>query len=74
MSRRLYRRTDPLNATYNKTSRMIRTDTGYFYKVRGGTFNGPFETLEEAEADLLTFMAVLKIENEMDMFDFRISA
>ncbi|WP_444997641.1 hypothetical protein [Aliikangiella sp. IMCC44359] len=66
MSRQYYRKTDPINVTYTKTSRIFTSDLGVFYKSRGGKVNGPFDTLEGAQEDLAVFMKILEIEEGID--------
>lgn len=67
MDRVLHRRSDPLNVNFNKSSRLINNDIGFFYKIRGGRLNGPFKTVQEANADLEVFKNVLAIEEQLDI-------
>ncbi|TQV75261.1 hypothetical protein FLL45_10015 [Aliikangiella marina] len=74
MSRALYRKSDPLNATFSKSNRIITNGRGFFYKIRGGKMNGPFATRDAAENDLCTFIKVLQIEAELDPRNFQLNS
>jgi len=66
MDRAFHRKTDPLNANYSKTPRLICNSQGIFYKVRGGRLNGPFKSEVEAKNDLDVFIKVIAIEEQLD--------
>jgi hypothetical protein len=70
VDRSIHRKSDPLNISFNKSSRIVNNSRGYFYKVRGGKYYGPFDSLSEAESDLTTFINVIKIEDELDPHKF----
>ncbi|WP_196137177.1 DUF6316 family protein [Aliikangiella sp. G2MR2-5] len=72
MSRSIYRKSDPINSQFEKSPRLVVNDQGFFYKVRGGRLNGPFETEKEARSDLRVFKQVLAIEEQLDTENLRI--
>ncbi len=72
MDRAFHRKSDPLNATFSKSQRIIVNDRGVFYKVRGGKLNGPFKSEIEARNDLDVFKKVLAIEEQLDTENLRI--
>lgn len=72
MNRAFHRKSDPINANYAKSPRIVCNDRGIFYKVRGGRLNGPFKSEIEAKNDLEVFIKVIAIEEQLDTENFQI--
>ena len=72
MDTAIHRKSDPLNANFSKSHRIVINDRGVFYKVWGGKLNGPFKSETEARSDLDVFKQVLLIEEQLDTENLRI--
>lgn|GEM_PF-3653344 len=66
MSQQIYRKSDPHDVFYSKSPRIVNSELGFFYRVRGGKLNGPFKSRDDAESDLSTFIKISMIEAELD--------
>jgi len=55
---------------FERTSRMVISDEGYFYRTRECDLIGPFTTEAEALYDLNVFVKVSEIERNLHLDDF----